>query len=111
MSYKVIATFRDKRSGAYVNPGDTLPKGLDEETLERLVKARCLKPLKPAAPNPGAQTGADTAEPNADMFGDPDGDDDTVDGDADEGGDGDDDAAGAEAPAQPASPRRKRSAS
>lgn len=46
MKYKVIAPFRDSRSGDLVQPGDTLPKRLDEAAIGRLVRARCVAPLK-----------------------------------------------------------------
>ena len=45
MKYEVIAAFIDKRSGQTVEPGSPVPAGLDRQTVERLVRARCLAPI------------------------------------------------------------------
>ena len=45
MKLQVIAAFRHRKTGELVKPGDPVPKGLDAEAIQRLIRARCLKPL------------------------------------------------------------------
>jgi hypothetical protein len=45
MEYQVISAFQDKRTGDYVEAGQPVPEGLDDETIARLVEAKCLKPI------------------------------------------------------------------
>jgi len=55
MRYRVVATFRDLRSGLYVEAGAKCPE-LDAETAERLVYARCIVAEQEPAPESPAPT-------------------------------------------------------
>jgi hypothetical protein len=88
MTHKVIAAFRDLRTGECINPGDPLPEGLDEDIIERLVTAKCLKPIAGADLFGGEGSGGD-------------GDDDDGDGnDGDDAGEGKSVGAGRKAKAK-----------
>ena len=70
MKYKVIAPFRDNYSGDLVQPGDPLPKRLDEDAISRLVTARCVAPLKAkTAKAPPPKTGAGETSPKQEAGG------------------------------------------
>jgi hypothetical protein len=70
MKYQVISAFIDKRTGRQVEAGEALPEGLDKETVDRLVQAKCLRPRK--EPEPPTDTGAASGQKtdsSSDLFG------------------------------------------
>lgn len=55
--YEVVHRFYDRARDCYVDPGAKCP-ALDADTIERLVRARCLRPAA-AGPDSGDADGAD----------------------------------------------------
>lgn len=51
MQHVVVSRFLDRTSGTYVDPGQPCPD-LAPETLERLVRAGCLRRVEEKAPAP-----------------------------------------------------------
>jgi hypothetical protein len=80
MRFEIISAFIDKRTGRQVEPGEAVPEGLEEDTLERLVQAKCLRPMSSASSTDASAASGEKTDTFRDLFG------------ADEGGAGGGDA-------------------
>lgn len=90
MKYDVISAFIDRRNGRQIDPGETVPDGLDRETTQRLVAANCLRQHEPETP--ASAPNSDSADASDLFFGD------ASDGEAGDPRTTEGNAAGVEAP-------------
>jgi hypothetical protein len=69
MIFEVISAFIDKQTGRQVEPGESVPVGLEEETLERLVQAKCLRPLPSTSSTDASAAPGEKTDTSSDLFG------------------------------------------